>query len=598
MARSTQYVSSETHKSSAEDRLDSWKEIAAYLKRSVRTVHRWESEESLPVHRHLHQSSGTVYAFKSELDSWWARRGAELESIAEPQEKVPAGAWIRARLAVMSVRGLVVALVVIVLIAVVASVGHLRDRLLDWVNPPAIRSVAVLPLQNLTGDPAQDHVVDAITDTLTTELARARVLGVISGTSAAQYKGGRQSLRKIARELNADAVVEGTVSSNGDHLEINIQLIQGSSDRHLWAQSYDRDRRTLAALPNEIAWQILGALPANIGSREPYRFVHPRPANADAYEAYIKGRFFWSKREPESLLKALKYFDQAVAADPSYAPAYSGLSDTYRMCTNLLAPPRDSMPKAEAAARKALELDNTLAEAHASLAGVLYRYHFEWNGAEQEFKRALELDSEYEEAHRAYGIYLLALRRNEEAFTQLQRAAQLSPLSPVIHTEFAQALVRLRRFDEAIEEIKRAQEIDPSFADAQLLLAEAYRRKGDSGRALAAFEQLAVQSRNVPHPWVGYGFAITGRKREAEAVLAALEKESKKRYISPQSFAIVHMGLGNKEQALNYLAKAYEERSFIAPGMADDRWDVLRSEPRFQDILRRMGLPTDSKLDR
>ena len=208
------------------------------------------------------------------------------------------------------------------------------------------------------------------------------------------------------------------------------------------------------------------------------------------------------------------------------------------------------------------------------------------------------MDPEYEEAHRAYGIYLLAQGRSEEAFTHHQRAAQLSPLSPVINTEFAGALIRLRRFDEAIEQIRKVQEIDPTFGDAQLLLAEAYRRKGDSGRALAAFEQLAVQSRNAPRPWVGYGYAVMGREREAEAVLAALEKESKKRYISPQSFAIVHMGLGNKEQALNYLEKAYEERSFIAPGMADERWNVLRSEPRFQDILRRMGLPTDSKLVR
>jgi TolB-like protein/Tfp pilus assembly protein PilF len=589
MAGTTQSDPSDVYTSSARDRLDSWKEIAAYLNRSVRTVHRWESEQNLPVHRHLHQNSGTVYAFRSELDSWWASRGTELESIAGAQEKLPPGAWVPPRLAGLSLWRLVGALVVILLLAVLASFGHLRDRLLDWLNPHAIRSVAVLPFQNLTGDPAQDHLVDAITDTLRTELARAHVLGVISGTSAAQYKEQRQSLRKIAKELNADAVVEGTVSYNGEHLEMNVQLIRASSDRHLWAQRYDRDLHGLAVLPNEIAWDILRAVPADTRAGESRLAHDARPANADAYEAYIKGRFFWSKRDPESLVKALKYFDQAIAADPSYAPAYSGLSDTYRMCTNVLSSPRDSMPKAEAAARKALELDDKLAEAHASLAGVLYRYHFDWKGAEEEFKRALELDPEYEEAHRAYGLFLLVQGRYEEAFIHHQRAAQLSPLSPVINSDFARALLHLRRFDGAIEQIRKVQEIDPTFRDAQLLLAETYRRKGDSGRALAAFEQLTVQSRNAPIPWLAYGYAVMGRKREAEAVLAALENESKKRYISPQSFAIVHMGLGNKEQALDYLEKAYEERSFISPGLADERWDVLRSEPRFQDILRRMG---------
>ena len=490
----------------------------------------------------------------------------------------------------------VVAAVVVLLgfIAVLAAlnIGHLRDRLLLRANPPSIRSIAVLPLENLIGDAAEDYVVDSMTDALTTELARSRLLEVTSRTSATQYKGTRESLPKIARNLNVDAVVEGTVSRSGQRIEINVQLIQASSDRHLWAQRYDRDFRGLAALPSEIAWDILRSIPADIRPGEPHRLART-PQNADAYEAYVKGRFFWSKFDQESLLKALKYFDQAIAADPFYAPAYSGLSDTYRMCTNVLGSPRDLMPKAEAAARKALELDDTLAEAHASLAGVLYRYHFDWRGAEQQFQRALALDPEYEEAHRAYGIYLLALRRNQEAFAHLQRAAQLSPLSPEINTEFAGALLRLHRFHEAIEQIRKVQEIDPNSVNAQLVLAQAFWQKGDSVRFREAFEHAAVLSRKAPMPWVGYGYAILGRKREAEEILAALEKESTTRYVSPQAFAIVHMGLGNKEQALAYLEKAYDERSFIVPGMADETWDILRSEPRFQSILRRMGLPQE-----
>jgi len=343
-------------------------------------------------------------------------------------------------------------------------------------------------------------VADSMTDALTTELARSRFLSVTSRTSAAQYKGARQPLRTIAGNLGVDAVVEGTVSRNGQRVEINVQLIQVSSDHHLWAERYERDFSALAALSAEIAWDVLRALPADTRQGAPRQLAHTRPANANAYEAYIKGRYFWSKGGSENLLTALKYFDQSITADPSYAPAYSGLSDTYRMSTNVLGPPREWMPKAEAAARKALEMDDTLAEAHASLAGVLSRYDFDWKGAEQEFKRALELEPEYAEAHRAYGIYLVALQRNQEAFEQLQRATRLNPLSPVINAEFAIALRNLHRFDESIEQVKKVQEIDPNSALAKLLLAEDFRRKDDSDGALAAFERAEALSRKNPIP--------------------------------------------------------------------------------------------------
>lgn len=587
MAGAAQPVPSEPQKVSAADRLDSWKEIAGYLKRSVRTLHRWEAEQGLPVHRHLHQSSGTVYAFKPELDTWWASRKIEIEAAEEAlHEALPAATQSSSAAAALRRRLFVVA--VIMSVAALASIGYWRKR--ASVNITPIRSLAVLPLENLTGDSGQEYVADSMTDALTTELARGRLVQVTSRTSAAQYKGARQPLRTIARNLGVDAVVEGTVSRNGQRMEINVQLIQVSSDQHLWAERYERDFSALAALPGEIAWDIVRAVPADTRPGAP-RQMATRPANASAYEAYVKGRYFWSKGDRENLVKALKYFDEAIAADPSYAPAYSGLSDTYRMSTNVLGPPREWMPKAGAAARKALDMDDTLAEAHASLAGVLSRYDFDWKGAEREFKRALELEPEYAEAHRAYGIYLVALQRNQEAFEQLQRAAWLNPLSPVINADFAIALRNLHRFDESIEQVKKVQEIDPNSALAELLLAEDFRRKGDSDRALAAFERAEALSTKNPIPWVGYGYGVLGRKSKAKAILAALEKESTKRYISPQGFAIVHMGLGNKEETLTYLEKAYEERSFISPGMTEERWGILRSEPRFQNILRRMGLP-------
>ncbi len=597
MSGVTQPLPPERQQLGVEDRLDSWKEIATYLKRSVRTVRRWESEQGLPVHRHLHHSSGTVYAYKPELDAWWASRSAELGSATGPPEAPRAHAGFKSagRLLLWILLGMSV----LAALLVVLNVGNGRDRLLGLVHPPSIGSIAVLPLENLTGDRALDSMVDAMTDALTTELARARLLGVSSRTSATRYKGAQKSLRNIAKELNVDALIEGTVSRSGERVHVNTQLIHASSDRHLWAQRYDRDLKDLANLPSEIAWDILRALPADPRFGEQPRLAHPRPASADAYEAYIKGRFFWNKRGAENLLKALRYFQQAIQADPSYAPAYSGLSDTYRLGSlNGLAPPRDCMPKAEAAARKALELDDTLAEAHASLAGVLYRYHWDWTGAEKEFRRALELDPNYEEAHRAYGVYLLSLNRNEVGLAHLQQARQLSPLSAVINTELAAALVRVGRFDEAIEQLKKTLEIDPNFGRVPLVLASAYEGKGDSGQALAALEQTVARSRRGASPWLGYGYAVTGRRREAQEVLATLEERSNKRYVSPQSFAIVYIGLGDKEKALAFLEKSYEERSLELLNLTEKWYDPLRSEPRFQSLLRRVGLPVERNATR
>ena len=595
----------EPQQPSAADRLDSWKEIAVYLKRSVRTVHRWESEQGLPVHRHLHQSSGTVYAFKPELDAWWASRRAELGSVTEAPEEIPAREETPARTETRSTGRLFRwILLATSLAAVVIALYAGRDRLLRWVHPTSIGSVAVLPLENLTGDRALDPVVDAMTDGLTTELARTRLLGVTSRTSAAQYRAAHKPLRAIAKELNVDAVIEGTVSRSGELLQVNTQLILASSDRHLWAQHYDRGLGGVQDLQSEIAWDILRSVSANMQSGQHPGLVHRRPANPEAYEAYVKGRFFLSTRGPGSLKKSLKYFQEAIQADPSYAPAYSGLSDTYRTLNGGV-PPGDCLPKAEGAARRALELDATLADAHVSLANVLDRYHWDWAGAEKEFRRALELDPNYAEGHRAYGIHLLTLNRIEEGLSELQRARQLSPLSVQINTELTAALNMAGRFDEAIEQLKQTEEIAPN--PDLMGLAAAYAGKGDTSRALALLQQnvarLMTTTSNARPPgrsaalmWLGYGYAVTGRKREAQAVLAALKEEAAKSYISPQKFALIYLGLGDKERALDFLEKSFADRGSLDLFLLTTKWfDPLRTEPRFQAILRGVGLPLERR---
>jgi TolB-like protein/DNA-binding winged helix-turn-helix (wHTH) protein/Flp pilus assembly protein TadD len=481
-------------------------------------------------------------------------------------------------------------------VAVVAGliVTGTWPRLRGQLASAPIRSLAVLPFENLTGNPEQDYFADGMTDAVITDLAQVRALRVISRTSVTQYKLAKKALPRIAEELGVDAVVEGTVSRSGDHVRITAQLIQAATDRHLWAQSYERELRDVLSLQREVAAAIAQAIQVKVQPEEKRRMTQVQASiDPEAYESYLKGRFYWSKRSAETSRKAVGYFEQAIERDPAYAPAYSGLSDTYRAFdVQGLAPPRECMPKAEAAARKALALDDTLAEAHASLAGVLYRYDWDWEGAEREFRLSLELEPNYAEGHRAYAVYLMTVRRHEEALAEAQRARELSPLSLPINTELGLALVRLGRYDEAIEQLQKTLEIDPKFGRVYQTLAFAYEGKGDWPRAIEALVSRPGSPQGRSNPWLGYAYGVSGRRREALEIMARLETLSHERYVSPQGFAIVHLGLGNKEQAMGWLERAYDARAFEVLGFSGPLFDRLSGDPQFQDLLRRMRLPT------
>jgi TolB-like protein/DNA-binding winged helix-turn-helix (wHTH) protein/Tfp pilus assembly protein PilF len=441
----------------------------------------------------------------------------------------------------------------VVLVALVLSGAGDRSRQ-ERSDAVQVKSIAVLPFENLTGGREQDYFADGMTDALITNLAQVRALRVISRTSVTQYKQTNKLLPRIADDLNVDAVVEGTVVRSGNRVRVTAQLIHAPTDHHLWARTYERELRDVLALQAELAGAIAQAVEIKVQPEERRRLAARGTVDPEAYDAYLKGRFFWNRRSLPDLSKAVEYFQQAIERDPTYAPAYSGLSDAYRM-SGLQVPPRECMPKAEAAARKALALDETLAEAHASLAGVLYRYQWDWEGAEKEFQRSLELDPNYAEGHRAYAIYLLTVRRNEEAVTEARRARELSPLSPVINVELGGTLVRVGRYDEAIQQAHKTLEIDPQFARAYTALAAAYEGQGDRPKAMAALEKAASISGRAGGAWLGYFYGVGGRRREALAILAALEERSRKQYVTPDHFAVVHLGLGHKDEAFALLER-------------------------------------------
>jgi TolB-like protein/Tfp pilus assembly protein PilF len=345
---------------------------------------------------------------------------------------------------------------------------------------PVIRSLAVLPLESLSSDASQDYFADGMTDELISDLGQISALRVISRTSAMTYKHARKPLPQIARELNVDAVVEGTVLRSGDEVRITAQLIEASDDKHLWSQSYEGELRDTLALQNRVARAIADQIRINLNPQEQAALKNVRVVNPEAYESYLKGRYFWNKRTADGLKVALTYFNQAIDEDPKYPQAYSGLADTYALLGDwqyAVMTPKEALPKAKAAAIKALELDSALGEAHSSLAFSLDAFDWDFDSAEKEFRRAIELNPGYATAHHWYAWHLSVSGRFEEAIAEMRKAEILDPLSLIINADLAELLVVAHFYDESIRQSRRTIEMDPNFALAHHQLAQAYLQK-------------------------------------------------------------------------------------------------------------------------
>lgn len=459
-----------------------------------------------------------------------------------------------------------------------------------------ISSLAVLPLEDLSGEPRQDYFADGMTDEVITELGKLGALRVISRTSAMQYKGAHKPLDEIARELNVDAVVEGSVLRSGDHVRITAQLIRAMPEKHLWAESYEGDLSSVLTLQREVANAIANAIQVKLTPNEQEHLASRLPINPQAHEAYLLGRYFWNRRTEEGLNKAIDYFQQATEKDSSYAPAYAGLADAYGLLGFAeygALSPKEAVPKAEAAANRALKIDETLAEAHTALGAIKHRFEWDWPGAEREFKRAIELNPNYATAYHWYALYLASVGRMDEAVTVAKRGRELDPLSLIVNTGFGRVLYCARRHDEAIEQLSRTLELDPSFPVAHYWRGLAYEQKGMHKEAIADLVQLRTLSVS-PLRIAGLGnvYAVSGEKGKAQAILSELEDLSRKRYVSPYDMAAIYSGLGDKDQTFRWLEKTYEEREGALVYLnVEPMFDTVRSDPRFKDLVHRIGLP-------
>ncbi|HEY6944255.1 MAG TPA: tetratricopeptide repeat protein [Candidatus Acidoferrum sp.] len=538
------------------DRLDSWKEIAAYLRCSERTVRRWELE-GLPVHRHPHKKKAGIYAYRAEIDAWWRNGHERLKQI---EEERAAGGEERPIVTRLSwwrkpwpMAGLALATAVIVVAWL--TLGRLRESIRGETRVVAIHSIAVLPLENLSHDPEQEYFADGMTDELITDLAKIHALRVISRNSVMQYKGKHKPVAQIARELNVDAVVEGTVVRSGDRVRITAQLIAAPQDRHLWAEMYEGELRNVLALQDEVTTAIAEQISIKLTPEEQTEFARARPVDPEGHLAYLRGLYEVRNHTVESNAKAIEHFQRAIAIDPNDALAYEGLALAYMASPDQA--PKTVMPVARTAALKAIELDDSLAEAHSSLGFIKLVFDWDWPGAEQELRRALELNPNSPLAHLDYARYLLLVpHRVDEAIQNCRRAYDLDPVVPAEFDDLVGFLFFARAYQATIDEAGKELEDDSPF------LALAYAELGRQKEALAVAERAAASAK-MPSDvaQTATAFALAGDKQRARVLLRQLIAQAKQRYLCGMNVGAVYSVLGDKDNAMAWLEKGYRDRS-------------------------------------
>jgi TolB-like protein/Flp pilus assembly protein TadD len=592
----------------ANDRLDSWKEIAAYLKKEVRTVQRWEKNHGLPVRRLAQGKLGTVFAYKSDLDAWWqasqSKIGIEEDKLDEdpgssgsnvlvlspavdPSDAAPSdkNAIVDSQYDRLRRLGLWSILLVIVASATYAVWRQVKSPLL-----PSKITLAVRPFKNMSGDSSQDFVADGLTEEMITRLGQLHPeeMGVVRLNPAYASSG----LDRIGKDLHANYLLEGSVRRSGQRVAITAQLIQVSDQTQVWGGVYERDLQDVLRIQAEVA----GAIASGVLNKLPHAQPLMRQVNGDSYLAYLEGRYFWNKRTEDGFNKAITLFQKSIDIDPTYAPPYAGLADCYELLGS--APystlkPSEAFPKAEAAARKALELDSTLAEAHVSLGYSQLVYEWNFPEARKEFEKALQLRPGYATAHQFYGYYLTTMGQLDEAIAERKKAVELDPINPLMNSALAEAYYHARRFDITIEESHKALELDPTYAVGLVNIGRAYEQMGMYQQARDSFQTILRIAPDDPAilALMGHEYAVSGDKVDAEKTLIKLTETSNRKYVPAVYFALVYIGLGRKDDAFRWLDKAFDERcEYLVYLGSEPLADPLRGDPRFARLLSRLGL--------
>ncbi len=486
-------------------------------------------------------------------------------------------------------------LVLLLALLVGLRAGKLREWLHAPVDAPRIESLAVLPLENLSHDSEQDYFADGVTEELTADLSKISALRVISRTSTMQYKNARKSVPQIAKELNVDGIVEGSVQRSGNRVRISAELIYAARDMHVWAETYDRQLGDVLALQGEVAAAIANAVNVKLGTSQQTSLKTLHSTSPQAQDAYLRGRFWWNKRTREGEFKGLEFFQKAIELDPGYAAAYAGMADSYLVLAHHgRLSPLEAMPRARAAAIQAIQLDNSLAEAHNSLALVRLSFDWDYPAAESEFQKAIALNPNYATAHHWFAHYLAVVGRDTDAMREIRQAHELDPFSVSINSFLVLTLYYARQYDRALLAAKDMAGIDPAFREgAEALQGDILAAEGSYGDAVAHWNQsllLSEQARDAAA--LQHAYAIGGYRGYLGKELQMLQAESQREYVAPLEFAELYTRLGDKDSAFDWLERAYKERSsWLNFVNTNPLYDSLRSDPRYADLLRRIGLP-------
>jgi eukaryotic-like serine/threonine-protein kinase len=526
-------------------------------------------------YQHASEIRADLKRLKRDTDSGRSIVGAPIgETLTQP--------WWRGRAAIG-----IAAILLVVVLAGAGLVYKFAGR------GETIDSVAVLPFVNANADPNTEYLSDGITESLINNLSQLPHLKVMSRDSAFMYKGKNTDIRTVGQTLGVRAVLKGRVMQRGDNLEISAELVDARDNSHIWGQQYSRKASDIFALQSDLAKEMTSMLRMRLTGEDEKRMAKSYTANPEAYQDYLKGRYWWNKRNPEGLNKGIEYFQQAIAKDPTYALAYSGLADCYSTLAFLgFVSPKEAYPRAKEAALKALEIDDTLAEAHTSLALIKAQYDWDWSGGEKEFQRAIALNPSYASAHGLYGGFVLrSMGRAEEAIAEDKRSLELDPLSVVTNLGLETEFFYARQYDMAIDQARKTLEMDPNFVLPRDVLGLSYLQKSMPNQAIAEFERVLVISpgNTLTLTGLGYVYAKAGQRAEAQKVVNQLTEISKQKYVPAWYRAIIYAGLGEKDKAFEWLEKGFEERN-LSQIKVNPVYDPLRSDRRFANLLRRMNL--------
>jgi TolB-like protein/tetratricopeptide (TPR) repeat protein len=578
----------------SDKRLDSWKEIAAYLNRDVTTVQRWEKREGMPVHRHQHDKRGSVYALAGELNAWAKNRSlqtGETDPVPGPAPPAAAGAaspgampWMR----------LALALAVIVVLGLATASWLVRRPRPIASQPPRIHSVAVLPLRNLSGDPSQDYLAEGFTEALIGSLSEIHNLRVVSHTSVLRFRNTELSSPQIAGILGVDALVEGSVIRDGSRIRVTAQLIRGATDEHFWSETYDRGMGDALTLESELAQVIADKVEVTVTGDERQRLTTVRSVAPEVYESYLQGRFVLDQGNTRAAMEqSVADFEAAIRRDPAFAPAYLGLARAYSNLGTIYGgvSPSETRPKVVQYAQKALAFDPGLVLAHVLLANALQR-EWQWTAAETEYRRALGLNANDAVAHAAFASWLSCEGRADEAISEIRFARQLDPAA-ISGADVASILFHSHRFDDAVRESRSAAAVAPDDASVLMTLGFALIADNQAAEAVPVLEKSVALSNGSPAVTgvLIRAYAHAGRRADALRLLASLKRRKAAGYVPAGAFVNAYLGLDDRERAFYWLEEAFREKSTILQFVKTHPYfDPLRSDPRFVDLVHRVGL--------